>query len=123
MASWRARHLQQACPAWNWCVLKPYHVLEAKGLGDTEELLENSLTNIKPPAQNIMPKIVTHTALLPVVAVHQANDEFDHVRANSIQDDMFDLAKCSEQGDFQCKEKAVDVMMMAFSINQNCICL
>ena len=55
--------------------------------------------------------------------VHQANDEFDHVRANSIQDDMFDLAKCSEQGDFQCKEKAVDVMMMAFSINQNCICL
>ena len=96
LASWRAWHLKQACPACNWCVLKPYHVLEAKGLGNTEELLKNKLTNIKSPAQNILPQTVAHNALSPVVAVHHANDELDNVRTNTIQDDMLDLAKASE---------------------------
>ena len=96
LAGWRALHLQQTCLACNWCVLKPYHVLEAKGLGHTEELLKNKLTNIKSPAQDILPQTVAHIALLPVVAIHHANDELDHVWANTIQDDMLDLANTSE---------------------------
>ena len=99
------------------------HVLEAKRLGDTEELLENTLANIESPAHNILPQVVTHKARLPVVAVHHANDELHHVRANTIHDDKLDLPKTSEQGDFQCKEEAVDVVMVALLIHQNCICL
>ena len=117
LARWRAWHLQQTCLAWSWCVLKPYHVFEAKRLGDTEELLEHALTNIKSPVQNTLQKIVTHTALLPIVAVHQANDKLDHVWADAIQDNMLDFAEFSEEGDFQWKKKAVDVVVMAFSIN------
>ena len=123
LASWRAWHLEQACLASNWCVLKPDRVLEAKRLGDTEELLENTLANIESPAHDILPQVVTHKARLPVVAVHHANDELHHVRANTIHDDKLDLPKTSEQGDFQCKEEAVDVVMVALLIHQNCICL
>ena len=96
-------------------------MLEAKGLSNTEELLKNKLTNIKSPVQNILPQTVAHNALLPVVAVHHANDELDNVRTNTIQDDMLDLAKASEYWDFQGKEEAMDVVMVAFLIYQNCI--
>ena len=51
------------------------------------------------------------------MAVHQANDKLDHVWADAIQDNMLDFAEFSEEGDFQWKKKAVDVVVMALSIN------
>ena len=57
------------------------------------------------------------------MAVHHANDELGHVRANTIQADMLNLAKTSKHGDFQCQEDAMDVVLVAFCVHQNCICL
>ena len=62
-SSWRAWHLHQACPAPSWCVLEPYQVLETKGFGDAEELLQNPLTSFKLPAPTNLTQIKSQTDL------------------------------------------------------------
>ena len=99
-----------------------------KRLGDLEEMLQEALTCIVPPAQDIcFPQKILHSQVndLPVHAVHHVYQQLNDLGADLRQDNMSELPRLKTQTPkdrkFQGEEQAVDRVKATFLILKDSI--
>ena len=99
-------------------------VEEAKGLGDLTKLLQETLTGLVSPAQDIC-STEYPVSVLPVHAIRHVYQQLDNLGGDLRQDYMPELARLkiqsSEDGELQGEEKAVDWVAATFLIHKDSI--
>ena len=118
------RPFQQIGGAGNWSILKANVVEEAKGLGNLTKILQEALTGLVSPAQDIC-STEYPVGVLPVHAVSHVYQQLDNLGGDLRQDYMPELARLktqySEDGELQGQEKAVHWVAATFLIHKDSI--